>query len=252
MILSRIFQTIGPKSLCEATCGPVAIYISKRGHKFWPESQPTTDVFMPKNIEDRKLPPVPHIPQRLPEGVVLPYKHPRACDDMRGPERIHNQLIYKQYGLIALGGGSLLGTHYDIIRKAVDKYMDTERFFAVWRVDPPWKPVSKKSLGKRRGGGKTKVHHYEYPIRAGRIIFEIAGMGHYGEIEKILVNLASKMPFYAMPISQQIMDDLKKEQAEMRAKNMNPFEYRDLVRRNFGGIQSWVPPKDGIWGGTYY
>lgn len=230
--------------------------IFRRGMKWWPEAPPNVTVSMPKEIEDRKLPAVPHTPTEFPRilsgGGVPPVKYPKSNIDMRGPERIHNQLIYRQYGIIALGGGAFRGEHFDMIRIRVNKYMDPERFFAIWRIDPPWKPKSKKSLGKRMGGGKSKVHHYETPIKAGRVIIEIAGIGIYGEVEPFLSNITNKMPIYAMPISQEIMDNLKAEKMELDANNLNPFEYRTLLRKNYSNSQLKIGPYDAKWGGTYF
>lgn len=225
--------------------------ISWRSHKVWPEVKPS-DVIMPSKLEDRQLPEIPHTPPHFPPGTPAPIKEPRGDQQMMGPERIHNQLIYKQFGLIALGGGAMRGAHFDMIRDRVNKYLDFERFFAIWRADPPSKAVSKKSLGKKMGGGKAKVHHYETPIRAGRIIFEIAGIGTYGECERIIKNVSDKMPFYTIPITQERINQIFEEKRQIDAKNYNPFEYRDLVRRNFSNSQTMVPPSDLKWGGTYF
>lgn len=226
--------------------------VTKRSYKWWPESNPDACLFMPKKVEDRQLPQMLYTPVTYPEGVIPPLKHPKANIDMRGPERIHNQLIYRQYGIIALGGGALAGPHIDVIRDRVNKYMDFERFFAVWRIDPPWKAKSKKSLGKKMGGGKNKVHHYETPIRAGRILIEVGGHGEFGEVERILTTICKKLPLYAMPISQEIMDNIKKEKMEIDANNYNPFEYRTLLRKNFSDSQRKISAKELVWGGTYF
>lgn len=204
---------------------------------------------MPKKVDDRMLPLLPYTPVVVPKGVILPIKHPKANIDMMGPERIHNQLIYQQYGIIALGGGALRGAHFDVIRDRVNKYTDFERFFAIWRVDPPWKAVSKKSLGKKMGGGKAKVHHYETPVRAGRIIIEMGGVGNFYEIERILETICKKMPLYCMPISQKIMDNIKKEKLELDKHNYNPFEYRYLVRNNFSNSRTRLSSREMLWGG---
>lgn len=226
-------------------------YNARRLVQNWPEAPPNVMAFMPPNIEDRLLPQLPSIPIHFPD-VALPYKHPRHNIDMRGPETIHNQLIYRQYGIIALGGGALTGVHLDNLRSKINLFMNPERFFAVWRVDPPWKPVSKKPQGKKLGGGKGKVHHYETPIRAGRIIIEVGGIGDFGEIKRVLTSEAKKLPFYAMPITQEILDNIKMEKERIDANNCNPFEYRDLLRRNFSNSQLKITPKDLKWGGTYF
>ena len=208
---------------------------------------------MPKKIENRMLPLLPYIPTVVPKDVVLPVKYPKKNIDMMGPERVHNQLIYQQCGIIALGGGALRDDHYDIIRDRINKYTDFERFFAVWRVDPPWKPKSKRSLNKKMGGGKAKVHHYEFPVKAGRIIVEMAGIGHYSEIESTLTTICGKMPLYCMPISQEIMDELKEEKLKIDAENYNPFNYRELVSMNYSDSRRKLRTFDRLWGGgTYY
>lgn len=250
MILSQVASKVG--SLGQTISRKTCLVIPKRTMKNWPEVIANVHVNMPQNQEDRLLPAVDLTPTVAPNQVILPLKHPRADIDMRGPERIHNQLIYRQYGIIALGGGALTGTHFTVIRDGLNKFLNTERFFAIWRVDPPWKAVSKKSLGKRGGGGKAKVHHYETPVKAGRVIIEIAGIGEFGEVQRLLKNICNKMPLYSMPISQEIMDNIKAEKIELDSKNYNPFEYRYLLRNNFSNSQSKIYPGEAIWGGTYF
>lgn len=221
-------------------------------HKYWPEPSSTANIFMPQKIEDRLLPQLPHTPLNFPNGVIPPIKHIKAAIDMRGPERIHNQLIYRQYGIVALGGGALRGAHLDWIRDRINRYIDTERLFAIWRIDPPWKAVSKKSLNKKMGGGKAKVHHYETPVKAGRILIEVAGIGEYGEVERVLKSICKKLPIYAMPISQEIIEQIRKEKMDLDIKNYNPFEYRDLLRKNFSNSRQQTSPRELVWGGTIY
>lgn len=207
---------------------------------------------MPKRVEDRMLPTMSYIPTLLPDKVVLPVKYPKKNLDMLGPERVHNQLIYKQYGIIALGGGALKGEHFDIIRDRINKYTDFSRFFAVWRLDPPWKPKSKRSLNKRLGGGKGKVHHYETPVKAGRIMVEMGGMGYFEEIHHILDTICKKMPLYCRPITQEYMDNLKEEKLRLDEANINPFDYRELVRHNFSNTKRLLRPYDMLFGGGTY
>lgn len=221
-------------------------------HKYWPEPSPTAHIFMPQNTEDRLLPQLPHTPTVFPKGVEPPVKYERRDIEMRGPERIHNQLIYRQYGIMALGGGALRGAHLDWIRHRINMYMDKDRLFAIWRVDPPWKAVSKRSMGKKLGGGKGKVHHYETPVKAGRVLIEVAGVGEFGEIQRALASICKKLPLYAIPITQTMIDQIREEKIELDRNNFNPFEYRDLLRKNYSNSQSKISPLEQIWGGTIY
>lgn len=48
--------------------------------------------------------------------------------------------------------------------------MDANRMFAIWRVDSPWQPVTKRGEGTRLGGGKGAIDHYVTPIKAGLLV----------------------------------------------------------------------------------
>ena len=65
--------------------------------------------------------------------------------------------------------------HFEMVRLNINRRMDDTHMFAVWRIDAPWKPVTKKGQGHRMGGGKGAIDHYITPIRAGRIIVERGG-----------------------------------------------------------------------------
>lgn len=224
----------------------------RRSIQSWPESSLDIEAFIPPDIEDRKLPPVESAPSCWPENVPAGgLKHPKAHYQSRGPEKIHNQLMYKQYGIIALGGGAFAPGHFDIIRSTVNRLIDTNRMFAIWRVDPPWKPVGKKPLGKRMGGGKLKIHHYVTPVKAGRVIIEIAGRCEFEEVKYMLDTVCNFLPVDAMPISQSIMDDLKKEKLELDSKNINPFSFEYVIRKNMTNCHQWLSDYDLKWYGKY-
>lgn len=54
-----------------------------------------------------------------------------------------------------------------MMRLTVGRKIDTDRMFAIWRVDAPWQPITKKGQGQRMGGGKGAIDHYVTPIKAG-------------------------------------------------------------------------------------
>jgi large subunit ribosomal protein L16 len=62
----------------------------------------------------------------------------KRIEDMRGPELIHNKFIHKQYGIVALAGGNLKYGHIEMIRTTINRNLDANKSFAIWRVDPPW------------------------------------------------------------------------------------------------------------------
>lgn len=54
--------------------------------------------------------------------------------------------------------------------------------FAIWRIDAPWKAHSKKGIGKRMGMGKGNISFYTTPVKAKRVIFEVAGKCTFQEV----------------------------------------------------------------------
>lgn len=54
-----------------------------------------------------------------------------------------------------------------MMRLTIGRKMDTTRMFAIWRVDAPWQPITKKGQGQRMGGGKGAIDHYVTPVKAG-------------------------------------------------------------------------------------
>lgn len=76
--------------------------------------------------------------------------------------------------------------HFEMARLVVARKLDMKRMYAIWRIDPPWQPVTKKGQGQRMGGGKGAIDHYVTPIKAGRVILEVAGKCEYAEVIKII------------------------------------------------------------------
>lgn len=54
-----------------------------------------------------------------------------------------------------------------MIRLTIGRKIDTNRMFAVWRIDSPWQPITKKGQGMRMGGGKGAIDHYVTPVKPG-------------------------------------------------------------------------------------
>ncbi|KAG8197621.1 hypothetical protein JTE90_001552 [Oedothorax gibbosus] len=193
------------------------------------------DVELP---EYRKLSVIPKVPQ-----YYVNNKPPllrRLHSDIRGPERVHNQLLHKHGGYLKYGS-------IEVIRNTVNKEMDTRKTFAIWRIDPLWKPVSKKSIGKRMGGGKGSVHHYATPVKAGRIIIEVGGKVDFEEVYPFLNRVAIKMPFDALVVSQEMLENLEKEANELHQNNINPFSFKHAIDNNMQGCNFWTSPRDKIY-----
>lgn len=81
-----------------------------------------------------------------PSGFAIP-RMTRRLNDERGPEIVHNKLIHRQYGIIALSGGRLEYGHFEMMRNTINRKLDMSKVFAIWRVDSPWKPITKHGQG---------------------------------------------------------------------------------------------------------
>lgn len=136
-----------------------------------------TGVDMPNKPKLRMMQKVPNYnnirPPRMQKKLIL----------MRGPDVEHNtQLVHKQFGVIALQGGRIKYPHIEMARLSIGRKLDTSRMFAVWRIPEPWQPLHKRGIGIRLGGGKGSIDHYASPIKAGRVILEIAGNCEFNEV----------------------------------------------------------------------
>lgn len=138
-----------------------------------------------------------------------------------------------------------------MIRLTLGRKLDTDRMFTLWRVDAPWQPVTKKGQGQRMGGGKGAIDHYVTPIKAGRIIVELAGKCDYEEVKAGLKEIADKLPFKAIPISQKLLDEMKEKEKWEEENNLNSYTFKYIIQNNMGGCHRWLSPADYKWFGKH-
>jgi len=189
------------------------------------------------------------VPQ-FPAGTRPP-KMQKRLRYMRGPEKVHNFLMYRQYGIIATGGGRLRHGHFEMMRLSIGRKLDKERMFAVWRVDPPWQPVTKKGQGHRMGGGKGSIDHYVTPVKAGRVIVEIGGNCEFFEVKKILTQVANQLPFKAEAVSQEILDEEAAKEKWLEENNLHLWTWKYVIQNNMLGCHRWTSPSDKLWFNKY-
>ena len=113
----------------------------------------------------------------------------------------------------------------------VNKYLEPDKSFAIYRVDPPYKPITRKGPGKKMGGGKAPIHHYETPVKAGRIILEVGGKIMWDEVRPWLKKIAGFLPFDAIPVSQDLLDRLEAEEQRLIEVEIRDF-YSYLKKYN--------------------
>jgi large subunit ribosomal protein L16 len=101
-------------------------------------------------------------------------------NDTRGTE-----VSYGSFGLKSLGTKWITANQMESARKAITKAM--KRKGKLWIRIFPQKPITQKGGEVGMGGGKGAVDHYVFPIKPGRVIFEIDGVD-----EKVAVVAFSK------------------------------------------------------------
>ncbi len=178
-----------------------------------------------------------------PSGMNIPTMKKRLSD-LRGPELIHNKLIHKQYGIVALSGGNLTHGHFEMLRNTLNRHLDLTKSFAIYRVDPPWKPVTRHGQGKKLGGGKGGIEFYVTPVKRGRVLVEVGGTPANEVLTRVMHDLAQKMPFPAKFVSQADLENWEREEVEIREKNQNKLRWEWCVKNNMMNVINYVGKYD--------
>ncbi|KAL5274908.1 MRPL16 family protein [Megaselia abdita] len=190
------------------------------------------------------------VPQLPPN--IRPPKMQKRLRLMRGPELVHNNLLHGQFAIIATGGGRLRYGHFEMMRLTIGRKMDTSRMFAIWRVQAPWQPITKKGQGQRMGGGKGAIDHYVTPVKAGRVILEMGGTCEFQEVQPFLTQVANQLPFDAIAVSKEELEAMKIEEENNEKQNENPFTMKYVIQNNLSGCHKWLSPVDYKWFGRYH
>jgi large subunit ribosomal protein L16 len=119
-------------------------------------------------------------------------KHRKWCRGRtKGVETRATELNFGSFGLKSMGTKWVTSRQLEAARRNIIRYM--KKGGKVWIRVFPDKPVTSLGSEAPLGGGKGGVDHYVYPIRPGRIIFEIDGLKE--DIAKeALTGAARKLP----------------------------------------------------------
>jgi large subunit ribosomal protein L16 len=120
---------------------------------------------MPRAFPDVIFPPNGELKLRVPPAKPVydvdcgekEYKSTKRMIEARGVEEVHTELIHKQFGLIAITGGFISASDCEWIavrltvllqfslelQDRVNKNLRA-RQFAIWRIEDPWLPRTKK------------------------------------------------------------------------------------------------------------
>ncbi len=96
----------------------------------------------------------------------------RGCS--KGIETRATELNFGSFGLKSLGTKWITARQLEAARRHIIRYL--KKGGKLWIRVFPDKPVTFKGAEVGMGGGKGGVDHYVYPIKPGRIIFELDGV----------------------------------------------------------------------------
>ncbi len=109
----------------------------------------------------------------------------------RGVETRGAELAFGSFGLKAEEAKWLTARQIEAARRAITHHI--QRGGKVWVRVFPDKPVTKKPPEVTLGGGKGAVDHYVFPVRPGRILFEMDGVTN-AVAAAALKRAAAKLP----------------------------------------------------------
>ena len=110
----------------------------------------------------------------------------------RGMETRGTELAFGSYGLKSEGTKWVTARQLEAARRAIIRYL--RKGGKLWIRVFPDKPVTKKGAETPMGGGKGSVDHYAFPVKPGRIIFEVEGIKE-SDAKQALRTAATKLPF---------------------------------------------------------
>ena len=96
------------------------------------------------------------------------------------------ELAYGEFGLKALSRGLLTATQIEACRVAINREM--KRKGKLWIRVFPDKPVTRKPIEVRMGGGKGNPEFWAAVVLPGKVLFEIGGVSE--EVAKSCLRLA--------------------------------------------------------------
>lgn len=102
-----------------------------------------------------------------------------------------NSVVFGDFGIKAVTSGWVSSRQIEAGRRVLTRY--TTKGGRVWIRIFPDKPVTDKPPEVRMGGGKGDVVEYVFPVKPGRILYEIGGIPENMAVEA-LKNVSAKMP----------------------------------------------------------
>jgi len=92
----------------------------------------------------------------------------------KGIERKSNTVDFGSYGMKSMGERWITSRQIEAARRAIIRYL--RKGGKMWIRIFPDKPITRKGTEVPMGGGKGAVEFYVFPVRPGRVMFELDGI----------------------------------------------------------------------------
>jgi len=107
------------------------------------------------------------------------------------------KLSYGSFGLQALENAWVNSRQIEAARKTISNF--TKRGGKIWIRIFPDKPITKRPPETTMGGGKGAVEYYVFPVKVGRMLFELDGLAEDASKQ------ALKRAGYKLPVKTRIV-----------------------------------------------
>ncbi|MEN3026258.1 MAG: 50S ribosomal protein L16 [Chlorobiota bacterium] len=136
--------------------------------------------------------------------MLMP-RRPRYRKTQRGRVRGKSfrgaTLAFGSYGLKAVEGGWVTAQQLEAARIAISRHL--KRGGKIWIRVFPDKPVTKKPLETRMGGGKGSPELWVAVVKRGRILFEVDGVSREAAHE------ALRLASHKLPLKTKVVERLE-------------------------------------------
>jgi len=116
----------------------------------------------------------------------------------KGIESRATELAFGSFGLKAMQARWISSRQIESARRAILRYL--KKGGKLWIRIFPQKPITRKGVEVPMGGGKGSVEFYAFPVKPGRVIFELEGLTEE-EARSALKMASKKLPIKTKIIS---------------------------------------------------
>lgn len=133
-----------------------------------------------------------------PKRIV--HKKVHKLSKRHGTLKRGSTLVYGDYGLKAMQSSWLTSRQIEAARQSISRACKGGKVFT--RVFPS-QPVTGKGLGTPMGSGVGAIDYFMFPVKPGRIIFEVSGITDFAIIQNAFRIASNKLPFTTRTVSSQ-------------------------------------------------